>query len=49
MNGQAAVVAEALAMAGVNADEIGYIETHGTGTPMGDPIEICPLYTSRCV
>lgn len=43
VNGQAAVVAEALAMAGVNADEIGYIETHGTGTPMGDPIEIKAL------
>lgn len=43
VSGQAAVVVEALAMAGLTADTIGYIETHGTGTPMGDPIEIQAL------
>lgn len=43
VSGQAAVVTEALAMAGLTADTIGYIETHGTGTPMGDPIEIQAL------
>lgn len=37
---QAAVIARSLAMANVRADSIGYIETHGTGTPIGDPIEI---------
>ncbi|MFE7740875.1 SDR family NAD(P)-dependent oxidoreductase [Nocardia sp. NPDC057455] len=30
----------ALADAGCTADQIGYVETHGTGTPLGDPIEI---------
>ncbi len=43
VDGQAAVIAEALANAGVPADTIGYIEAHGTGTPLGDPIEIRAL------
>jgi acyl transferase domain-containing protein/thioesterase domain-containing protein len=43
VDGQAAAVAEALAMAGVKADEIGYVECHGTGTPVGDPIEVAAL------
>ncbi|HOY65273.1 MAG TPA: SDR family NAD(P)-dependent oxidoreductase [Candidatus Ozemobacteraceae bacterium] len=38
--GQVEVIAEAHAVAGVGADTIGYVECHGTGTPMGDPIEI---------
>ncbi len=38
--GQADVIAEAQAIAEVDASEISYIETHGTGTPLGDPIEI---------
>ncbi|NMF67534.1 beta-ketoacyl synthase N-terminal-like domain-containing protein, partial [Brasilonema octagenarum] len=37
---QADVIAEAIAAAGVEADTITYVETHGTGTPLGDPIEI---------
>lgn len=40
---QAAVVSEALAVAGVTPDGIGYIEGHGTGTPLGDPIEVAAL------
>ncbi len=43
VDGQAAAVAEALAIAEVSPDSIGYVETHGTGTPMGDPIEIAAL------
>jgi acyl transferase domain-containing protein len=40
LEGQAAVIGEALAIAGAEAETITYIETHGTGTPLGDPIEI---------
>ncbi|WP_041312796.1 type I polyketide synthase [Mycobacterium sp. JS623] len=38
--GQAEVIAEAHAVADVDASTISYVETHGTGTPLGDPIEI---------
>ncbi|MDP3718282.1 MAG: beta-ketoacyl synthase N-terminal-like domain-containing protein [Acidobacteriota bacterium] len=41
--GQAAVIAEALAMAGVAPDTISYVEAHGTATPLGDPIEVAAL------
>jgi amino acid adenylation domain-containing protein len=41
--GQAAVISEALAAAGVTADAISYVETHGTGTVLGDPIEVAGL------
>jgi phthiocerol/phenolphthiocerol synthesis type-I polyketide synthase E len=38
--GQAEVIAEAQAVADVDSSTIGFVETHGTGTPLGDPIEI---------
>ncbi|HEV2779527.1 MAG TPA: SDR family NAD(P)-dependent oxidoreductase [Actinophytocola sp.] len=41
--GQAAVVADAMADAGVTAEDIGYVEAHGTATPLGDPIEVAAL------
>lgn len=43
VDGQADVIAEAQAVAGVEAESIGYVEAHGTGTSMGDPIEVKAL------
>ncbi|MGB9492418.1 MAG: aminotransferase class III-fold pyridoxal phosphate-dependent enzyme, partial [Terriglobales bacterium] len=43
VEGQAQVVTMAQAVADVSPDTIGYIEAHGTGTPLGDPIEIAAL------
>jgi non-ribosomal peptide synthase protein (TIGR01720 family) len=43
MDGQVAVIEEALAVADVDADSIGMVEAHGTGTSLGDPIEIAAL------
>ena len=43
VGGQAEVIAMAQAMAGVEAETISYIEAHGTGTALGDPIEIAAL------
>ena len=40
---QAAVVSEALKVSGVDARHVSYIEAHGTGTKLGDPIEIAAL------
>ncbi len=37
---QARAVRQAIETAGVRASDIGYIEAHGTGTSLGDPIEI---------
>ncbi|MCP4657003.1 MAG: type I polyketide synthase, partial [bacterium] len=41
--GQAAVIAEALTVAGVEPQTVSYVEAHGTGTPLGDPIEVAAL------
>lgn len=43
VDGQARAIAEAIAISGVDAESISYIEAHGTGTAVGDPIEIAAL------
>ncbi|ASA21625.1 non-ribosomal peptide synthetase [Paenibacillus donghaensis] len=40
VNGQAAVIAEAMSIAQVQPDDISYVEAHGSGTPLGDDIEL---------
>ena len=40
---QQAVIREALAAAHIEPHEVDYVETHGTGTSLGDPIEVGAL------
>ncbi|PCK07194.1 MAG: hypothetical protein COA42_15635, partial [Alteromonadaceae bacterium] len=40
VSSQAAVITAALNDADVDASTIGYVEAHGTATPLGDPVEI---------
>ena len=47
VDGQADVIALAQAVAGVAPESITYIEAHGTGTTLGDPIEIAALAVFR--
>jgi acyl transferase domain-containing protein/acyl carrier protein len=43
VDGQAAVISDAMAVADVDPGSISYIEAHGTGTPLGDSVEIAAL------
>lgn len=43
IEGQAEVIRRAIAMADIPPSSVSYIEAHGTGTIMGDPIEIAGL------
>ncbi|MCA9970365.1 MAG: type I polyketide synthase, partial [Anaerolineales bacterium] len=43
VDGQAEVIGMAQALAEVEPESIGYVEAHGTATPLGDPIEIAGL------
>ncbi|GGO60775.1 type I polyketide synthase [Nonomuraea cavernae] len=42
--GQSEVIAEAIAVSDVDSASISYVELHGTGTKVGDPIEIRGLH-----
>lgn len=44
--GQVSVYTEALRRAAIEPSSVGFIETHGTATPLGDPIEVLSL--KRC-
>ncbi|GAA2265693.1 type I polyketide synthase [Streptomyces amakusaensis] len=41
--GQAEVLREALDVAGLTPGDVGYVETHGTGTALGDQVELAAL------
>ena len=43
VEGQAEVISESLLVAEVEPETIGYVEAHGSGTPLGDPIEMAAL------
>lgn len=40
LSGQEEVICRALEQAGISAAHIGYLEAHGTATPIGDPVEV---------
>ncbi|WP_338869861.1 type I polyketide synthase [Myxococcus stipitatus] len=43
VSGQSSTIRDALSLAGVEPDSISYIEAHGTGTALGDPVEVTAL------
>src|SRR5579864_3144043 len=54
VDGQAKAIVEALTIGGVEPETIDYVEMHGTGTIVGDPIEVAALtqawrnFTDKC-
>lgn len=45
---QTSVIREALADGGIAPQQVSYVETHGTGTSLGDPIEVQALAAAYC-
>jgi acyl transferase domain-containing protein/thioesterase domain-containing protein/acyl carrier protein len=43
VDGQTDVITQAIEVADIDPATITYVETHGTGTPLGDPVEIAAL------
>jgi phthiocerol/phenolphthiocerol synthesis type-I polyketide synthase E len=43
IDGQAEMIRTAQRLSGADVDRIGYLEAHGTATPLGDPIEVAAL------
>ncbi|MFP3941805.1 MAG: SDR family NAD(P)-dependent oxidoreductase, partial [Thermoanaerobaculia bacterium] len=43
VDGQAELVTDVLERTGIDPETIGYMEAHGSGTPLGDPIEVAAL------
>lgn len=43
ISGQASAISSAISLAGIEADDVDFVEGHGTATPLGDPIEIAAL------
>ncbi|WP_327174358.1 acyltransferase domain-containing protein [Streptomyces sp. NBC_01335] len=46
VDGQAEVISRALRVADVDPATVGFVETHGTGTALGDPIEVAALVSA---
>ncbi|VFM95638.1 MAG: Acyl transferase domain-containing protein [Candidatus Kentron sp. G] len=46
IEGQTEVITEAISLAGIDSSTITFVEVHGTGTKLGDPIEITSLNNS---
>jgi len=45
---QTSVIRDALSDGGVEPEQVSYVETHGTGTSLGDPIEVQALAAAYC-